>query len=263
MGRFCVEYAKSGRSRCQSTHCQEQIDKDRLRFGINVYDPRGYFRTLWHHLECEPPPKGLRSLAELDGFEKVSASDRVELIRWFGHQPCSTKRSREDTVSSNLSISSNLSRSLSSIDTKRMKVTELKAALKSYGLTQQGTRVALEQRLREFITHAREQSEKVPSSPQSSHEYSSSTQYSSREYKTRTPSTEVKRKDVSERTETVDLTMDDMTMTGKLKSLLHRFQGSRGENVNQYTAENREWRQVNHEHSAPTFPEPGDFLIVD
>jgi len=138
---YSVEHAKSGRSTCKK--CQSKIEKGAIRIGTVRPGPDGcYSMCSWCHLECQPPPKKLHSLDELEGIGSMSESDLALLTNWFDPKTSSPKRSRDDNIN------------ISSLHPKRMKVKELREALTSLGVLAEGKKKDLVQILDEVVERA-------------------------------------------------------------------------------------------------------------
>ena len=71
-----VEYAKSGRARCQ--RCKSLIPKAALRCGVTSFF-NGMSSVKWRCLSCWTVPKKLRAASELKGFGLLSAKDQSRL----------------------------------------------------------------------------------------------------------------------------------------------------------------------------------------
>ena len=92
--RFCVDKAKTGKSKCR--YCSKLIEKDLLRIG--KYAPyKGKIITLFYHSECvfklferaRHRENCLQNLCELDGIENITELDREHLessIKTFNEQ---------------------------------------------------------------------------------------------------------------------------------------------------------------------------------
>lgn len=85
--RFCIEYAKSGRSICRE--CDETIPINSCRVGKvtpNVFS-HGRAATLWYHHRCAfasctclwAGTKVVESPADLDGFTNLKDNEKEEV----------------------------------------------------------------------------------------------------------------------------------------------------------------------------------------
>lgn len=70
--KIVVEYAKSGRSACKK--CANAINKDAVRVGTVIKDPRGFDAPKWHHMHCFPycsSESTMSSAEAISGFSSL------------------------------------------------------------------------------------------------------------------------------------------------------------------------------------------------
>ena len=73
-GNYCVEYAKSGRAKCQV--CGKLIEKEALRVGIEQAEKGWGEIWRWQHLACCRLPSAVCSVEYLEGFDAIEDKDR-------------------------------------------------------------------------------------------------------------------------------------------------------------------------------------------
>ena len=140
---YSVEPAKSNRASCKV--CKQKIDKDALRIGTETMGAGDYTMTSWRHIECQKNPKrGLDSLDDLKGFASLTAEQQAAVKKWFESGPAASpkKRSAEELDD------------VQTLDPKKMKAGELKAACKKHDLDATGTDAELKERLEEVVERA-------------------------------------------------------------------------------------------------------------
>ena len=76
-----VEYAKSGRAKCQ--RCKQLIAKGALRLGQTSFF-HGQTTVRWCCFGCFKPPKKLRRADELQGIEALREADRARVVAAVG-----------------------------------------------------------------------------------------------------------------------------------------------------------------------------------
>jgi hypothetical protein len=78
---YMVEYAKSGRAKCNK--CKAMITKDMVRIGKQAESSVDHTSCKWHHIRCFNPPRTLRSPSALSGFDDLSADEQREIEAQF------------------------------------------------------------------------------------------------------------------------------------------------------------------------------------
>lgn len=132
---YSVENAKSNRSTCKV--CKTKIDKDVLRIGTCAPGPGDYDMVSWRHLECQKKPKHLTDLSGLVGLSQLSSEDQDKVRVWWDSQnapkssPVKRKAPDGDAAGGSTAAMG---------DPKKMKASEIKAALKAHGLPTSGTK---------------------------------------------------------------------------------------------------------------------------
>jgi len=177
---FSVQPAKSNRSKCKA--CDSKIDKDELRMGTHTEATDEYSaQSKWFHLKCfvKKIRKGPSSNKAVGGFNELSASQQKKVMRIvFGEcdenssasesgsessdddrqQSKKKKRGKKRKLSASDSDNSvsdeeppkkRLKLSVSGIDD--MKLSELRAKCKEYGLKQSGKKSEVIERIKEFV----------------------------------------------------------------------------------------------------------------
>jgi len=167
-----VEPAKSGRSSCKC--CGDKIQKGALRMGTHVDGgDDGYDVTKWFHLSgCfnKKIKKGPKERGDIKGMDSLSPSQQTKVMKHvFGDGEDSSSSDEDDDIpihklaakspktkkrkleSSDDDEPPRKRRKLSMDDIDGMKVSELKAECKAYGLAAGGRKREIQQRLRDFV----------------------------------------------------------------------------------------------------------------
>merc|ERR1719203_1534440 len=129
MARYVAEYAKSGRAGCKG--CKGKIEQGSLRLGTITAGPGDYDMTAWRHPECQKKPKNLSSANEIEGLAALKAEDQEKVQAWF-EASGTKKRSSSETAAE------------AAMDSKKMKLPEMKNALKSAGVSTEGSKKELQ-----------------------------------------------------------------------------------------------------------------------
>lgn len=90
--RYCIEYAKTGRSGCKK--CKQTIEKGVSRVGkvtANPFSDDGGEMKQWYHLPCvfetftraRATTKVVESPADLDGFTDLRDEDKEEVKKFI------------------------------------------------------------------------------------------------------------------------------------------------------------------------------------
>ena len=84
---YIIEYAKTGRSKCQDKKCNQLIAKDDLRLGSVGY-AGAYESIFFKHWNCVTSKQlaNIGSVGNLQGFESLSAEDKIKVNNSVGNQ---------------------------------------------------------------------------------------------------------------------------------------------------------------------------------
>lgn len=144
---YWVEYSKSGRASCKV--CKGNIEKGALRIATATDGPGDYPIVGYRHLQCQKVPKAWCDLSALGGLSNLEPADRTSVETWFAtskNAPAATKsvgnkRKADDVgdtsggaVAAGGTPPATAKPDLTTVNVKKMKAAERKAALAAYGL---------------------------------------------------------------------------------------------------------------------------------